>query len=157
LGYFAYILLYRYPSKYIDKHFQEFFNQYLSISSLVPYIYDENQFLIIRNKLFPQPSIKEMQTAKRIAHLATNRVDQSNKFDKNFFLHFTHEKRLESLKRDIHKIYEEVFQDTEASDIRLIVGHRNSRNTTLELIDKQPRSSLIKLKPIKSKTKLIYK
>jgi hypothetical protein len=75
---------------------------------------------------------------------------------KNLFFHYTHEKRLEPLKRDIHKIYEEAFQGTEASDIRLIVGHRNSRNITLELMQKQPRSCLIRLKPIKSKIKLLY-
>jgi hypothetical protein len=53
------ILVCRYPSKYIDTHFQEIFIQHFSISSLIPLIYDENQFLLIRNKLFAQFSVKK--------------------------------------------------------------------------------------------------
>jgi hypothetical protein len=115
-------------------------------------INDENQFLMLQNKLFSQPSVKETQISRQIANIPTNEDDQPNKkFEKTLFLHYTHEKRLDSLKRDIHKIYSEVFQGTAASDIRLIIGHRNSRNIQSELIQKRPHGAFVKLKPIKSK------
>jgi hypothetical protein len=112
---------------------------------------------MLRNKLFAQPSVKEIQTSRQIANIETNQYDQSNKkFEKTIFLHYTHEQRLDSLKRDIHKIYSEVFQGTEASDVRLVIGHRNSRNTQSELIQKRPHAAFVKLKPIKSKLSLPY-
>lgn len=125
----------RYPSKYIDTYVREFFNEHISISSFQPLINDENQFLMLRSKLFAQPSIKEMQIGREKAKTETHKDHQPNKkFEKTLFLHYRHEQRLDSLKRDIHKIYSEVFQGTEASDIRLIIGHRNSRNIQSELI-----------------------
>ncbi|CAF3618926.1 unnamed protein product, partial [Rotaria socialis] len=48
------------------------------------------------------------------------------------------------LKRDIHKIHSETFQGTPAMEIRLIVGHRNHRNTGHELVEKRPHPSLLK-------------
>ena len=39
----------RYPSKYIDTHYRRFFVQHHPTSSLIPLIYDENQFLLIEN------------------------------------------------------------------------------------------------------------
>ncbi|CAF4506853.1 unnamed protein product [Rotaria socialis] len=145
------MLLYNgYLSKYIDTHFQEFFAQYLPISSLVPLIYDENQFLIIRNKLFAQPSVKEIQASQEIANIERKQASKRNKFDKTLFLHYTHENRLFPFKRDIHKIYSEAFQGADAANLRLIIGHRNSRNIACELIQKKPYSSFIKLQPAKN-------
>ncbi len=72
------------------------------------------------------------------------------------FLHYIHEKGLDSLKRDIHQIYSDIFGETQTSDIRLIIGHRNSRNINSELIKKQPHRSLIKLKQISSRILLVY-
>jgi hypothetical protein len=86
------VLLCRYPSKYIDTYFREFFNQHISISSFLPLINDENQFLMLRNKLFSQPSVKETQISRQIANIPTKEDDQPNKkFEKTLFLHYTHE------------------------------------------------------------------
>ena len=149
--------LYRYPSKYIDTYVQEFFNELLPISSFLPLINDENQFLMLRKKLFAQPSVKEIQTRRQIANIETHGDDQRNKkFEKTLFLHYTHEHRLDSLKRDIHQIYTEVFQGITASHSRLIIGHRNSRNTQLELVQKRPHSGFVKLKTVKSMGFLPY-
>ncbi|CAF1418091.1 unnamed protein product [Adineta steineri] len=141
-----FMLLYNgYPSKYIDQHFQKFFASHLSNSSLIPMIYDENEFLIIRKKLFAQSSVKEIQMNRQIDNIGIKQTDKPNKFDKTLFLHYTHEKRLEPIKRDIHKIYSDVFQGTEAESMRLIIGHRNSRNLACELIRTRPYASFIKL------------
>lgn len=110
---------------------------------------------MLRNKLFAQPSVKEKQTSSQIDNIQTNARDQSNKkLHNTLFLHYTHEQRLDSIKRDIHNIYSEVFQGTTALDIRLIIGHRNSRNIQLELVQTRPYSTFVKLKKLKSK--LLY-
>ena len=106
---------------------------------------------MMRNKLFTQPSVKEIQMSRAITTIETTHDNKSNKFEKALRLHYTHEERLHPLKRDIHKIYAEVFQGTAAANIRLVVGHRNSRNLQAELIQKRPHSSFVKLKPLQSK------
>jgi len=59
-------------------------------------INDENQFLMLRNKLFAQPSVKETQMNRQLANIETNEDDKSNKkFEKTLFIHYTHEKRLD--------------------------------------------------------------
>ena len=59
-----------------------------------------------------------------------------------------------SLKRAIHKIDSESFQGTPAIQIRLIVGHRNHRNTSHELVPKRAHPSL--LKPIQLPRKIYF-
>ncbi|CAF3346293.1 unnamed protein product, partial [Rotaria socialis] len=130
---------------------------------MIPFIDDENQFLTMRHSLLAQPSVKERETQHRIATAGLNeqtnddditekttaittlsKGKKPNKFTNTLFLHYTHEKRLTSLKSGIHNIYSETFQGTPAMDIRLIVGHRNHRNTEHELVEKRPHSSLLK-------------
>jgi hypothetical protein len=108
----------RYPSKYIDTYVREFFNEHISISSFLPLVNHENQFLMLRKKLFAQSSVKEIQIGCQKVDKETHEDDQPNKkFEKTLFFHYAHEQRLDSLKRDIHKIYCEVFQGTAASYI----------------------------------------
>lgn len=130
----------------MDTHFRAFFNRYTSLKTFLPLIHDENQFLIVTNKLIAQPSIQEKQINRQIAHTEEKHLTKDNTSEQRLHIHYTHEKRFGSLKRDIHQIYSEVFQNTDASKIRLIIGHRNSRNIQCELIQKQPSSSFIKLK-----------
>ncbi|CAF1231422.1 unnamed protein product, partial [Rotaria magnacalcarata] len=158
------MLLYNgYPSTYIDIHFRKFFGNAISQSSMIPFIDNENQFLIMRNRLLPRASAKERETQHRIAAVRLNeetkdtndkekrtmittipKQNKQNKFANTLFLHYTHEKRLHSMKRQIHKIFSETFQDTLAMNLRLIVGHRNHRNIGHELIQKRPTASILK-------------
>ncbi|CAF1489796.1 unnamed protein product [Adineta steineri] len=101
--------------------------------------------LLYNGKLLAQSSVKEIQINRQIDSIGIKQTDKPNKFDKTLFLHYTHEKRLEPIKRDIHKIYSDVFQGTEAESMRLIIGHRNSRNLARELIRTRPYASFIKL------------
>jgi hypothetical protein len=48
-------------------------------------------------------------------------------------IHYTHEKRFDSLKRDMHKIYHTDFQNTPVDDIKMIVGTRNRRDARNDL------------------------
>jgi hypothetical protein len=65
-----------------------------------------------------------------------------NKEDK-FFVHYTHEKRFQSLKRDMHQLYEETFRKTPAIYSKLIVGNRNRRNAQHELVHKRPKKTFL--------------
>ncbi|CAM4973951.1 unnamed protein product [Rotaria socialis] len=148
---------------YIDKNFRKFFTISISQISMIPFMNNEDQFLTMKRKLLAQPSVKERQTQDRIDKATTekdinyNNIEERktnitivskqskpNKHTHTIFLHYTHEKRLSNLKRDIHKIYSELFQGTPAMKMRLIVGHRNHRNIGNELIQKRPHSSLLK-------------
>jgi CRISPR/Cas system endoribonuclease Cas6 (RAMP superfamily) len=71
--------------------------------------------------------------------------------EKKLIIHYTHEKRLESLKRDMHRIYHDVFKNTPVEDLKLIVGTRNRRDARNELIRKRPSQRLLKNKPRRSK------
>ncbi len=86
-----------------------------------------------RNSLLARPTVRELQVDKRIAspRLKVNinnqdrdnntiREKKANKFENSLFLHYPHEKRLQGLKRDIHKIYSETFQGSPTMNVRLI-------------------------------------
>jgi hypothetical protein len=62
--------------------------------------------------------------------------DQRNK---RLIIHYTHEQRLASSKKDFHHIWDNVFKDTEVTKTKLIVGNRNRRKTTRELVSKRPK------------------
>ncbi|CAM4955562.1 unnamed protein product [Rotaria socialis] len=168
------MLLYNgYPSRYIDTHFRKFFDNSISLVSMIPFMNNEEQFLTKRKSLLAQPSVKERETKHRIDKAVgldgevhqkniqekkttiaiVPKQTKPNLFTNTLFLHYTHEKRLSSVKRDIHRIYSEIFQDTQAMEIRLIVGYRNHRNTGHELIQKRPHSSLLKPTPLPNTTR----
>ncbi len=66
-------------------------------------------------------------------------------------VHYTHEKRFHSFKRDMHHIYDHTFQNQIDQDIKMIVGNRNRRDAKKELIHKRPKQYLIKNQTHKSK------
>ena len=66
-------------------------------------------------------------------------------------VHYTHEKRFYSLKREIHQIYRDVFKNTPVEDLKLIVGTRNRRDARNDLIRKRPQRALLQNKQRKSK------
>ena len=123
---------------------------------------DEAQFCTVRRQLLAQPSVQELQTMHRIDYvdehadnptttttttaqpLPTKKPQSQN----TLFIHYTHEKRLDSFKRDMHTIYADVFQGSPAMEVKLVVGHRNSHNTQLELARKRPDSALLKPRPL---------
>ncbi len=51
----------------------------------------------------------------------------------------------------MHEKYEDVFKNTPAMDVKLIVGNRNRRVAKNDLIRKRPLKSLLKNKIFKSK------
>ncbi|CAF1389023.1 unnamed protein product [Rotaria magnacalcarata] len=66
-------------------------------------------------------------------------------------VHYTHEKRFQTFKSDMHQVYDNIFKVTPAADVKLIVGNKNRRSGKTELICKRPKQSLLINKPVKSK------
>ena len=48
------------------------------------------------------------------------------------------------MKRDMHQVCDEIFQNTPAIDAKITVGNRNRRNLNNELIRKRPRKPLLR-------------
>jgi hypothetical protein len=76
---------------------------------------------------------------------------KDNQLAKKMIVHYTHEKRFHSFKRDIHRILGNTFQKQIDKDIKLIVGNRNRQNAQKELVRKRPKQSLLKNNIQKSK------
>ena len=68
---------------------------------------------------------------------------QSESKKNKLILHYTHEKRFASFKRDMHHIYHTVFYQTPAAERRIIVGNRNRPDAGRELIRKRPKPSIL--------------
>jgi len=51
----------------------------------------------------------------------------------------------------MHHIYENIFNNTPAMDLKLIVGNRNRRNQRNDLVQKRPKKALLQYQPRKSK------
>ncbi|CAF4588243.1 unnamed protein product, partial [Rotaria socialis] len=152
-----------YPSSFIDKIFRKFFSGYISSRSFLPFIDNEDQFLHMRIALSGQPSRQQSQVEIRIASLTTNNEHLSeelekkqeitiqekkkpNEFQNKLIIHYTHEKRFNTRKRDLHRIFQETFANTSILETKLIVGNRNQKSIMKELIRKRPRQDILKNK-----------
>lgn len=107
----------------------------------------------MRHKVLEQPTAKQSQVATQAATADLDneptdddqpiaQPEPTNQGDK-LFIHYRHEKRFESCKRDLHRVYEDVFKDTTAMYTKLIVGNRNRRDAQNELIRKRPPRTLL--------------
>ncbi|CAF4698875.1 unnamed protein product [Rotaria socialis] len=154
---------YSYPSSFIDKIFRKIFSGYISSRSFLPFIDNEDQFLHMRIALSGQPSRQQSQVEMRIATLTTNNEHlieelekkqevpiqekkKPNEFQNKLIIHYTHEKRFNTRKRDLHRIFQETFANTSILETKLIVGNRNQKSIMKELIRKRPRQAILKNK-----------
>jgi hypothetical protein len=114
-------------------------------------INSENDFNLIRRMLLNKPAIPEYQIASRIAKtidvtsnekvdnpLVEAKFSKQRKLQNNLIIHYTHEKRFQNNKTDIHKLWNRTFGQTPVMNTRLIIGARNSPNTTRELVYRRP-------------------
>jgi hypothetical protein len=135
--------------------------QYINTNSFTSLITDRTQFYLLRRKILAQPTIRQTQVRRSIASANTN-TEQSedstvtkhgNVTDlrDRFFIHYTHEKRFLPFKRDMHRLYEQVFQQAPAMAIKIVVGNRNRRDVSKELIQKRPKQYLLLNKQTKTK------
>ncbi|CAF2090113.1 unnamed protein product, partial [Rotaria magnacalcarata] len=117
----------------------------------------------MRIALSGQPSRQQSQVEMRIATVTTDNehlIEESdkkqeltiqenkkpNELQNKLIIHYTHEKRFNTRKRDLHRIFQETFANTPIIETKLIVGNRNQKSTIKELIRKLPRQELLKNK-----------
>ena len=74
----------------------------------------------------------------------TTQNEKITKFENTLFIHYTYEKRFQSMKRDLHMIYEDLFSQSANGNVKMIVGTRNRRSAYHELIRKRPPRFLLK-------------
>ncbi|CAM4752279.1 unnamed protein product [Rotaria magnacalcarata] len=76
---------------------------------------------------------------------STTKLDTATitNYQEKLFIHYTHEKRFNVFKRDMHHVYEDTFKSTPAMYTNLIVGNRNRRQASDELIHKRPTQTFL--------------
>ncbi|CAF1536747.1 unnamed protein product, partial [Rotaria magnacalcarata] len=163
------MLLYNsYPSTFIENEFHRYLSDYISTSPFLPLINNEKKFFQLRQKLLGQPTPRQSQVAlsaatadidndqvadetKQLTESATKLDTKITNYEEKLFLHYTHEKRFQVCKRDMHHVYEHIFKSTPAMYTKLIVGNRNRRQATNELIRKRPKKKFLQNNVTQSK------
>ena len=122
----------------------------------------------MRNKILGLPTARQSQVAlsASIANIDNDQTDENpvelskptaetaNKqkhYGNKQFVHYTHEQRFHSFKRDMHQVSEDIFKETSAMHAKIVVGNRNRRDAKNELIRKRPPKRLLQNKPTHSK------
>jgi hypothetical protein len=106
--------------------------------------------MFIRDYLLNKPTVTEHQIASRIAKtldpnnndtmddsLVQIRLRQKSKWVDNLIIHYKHEARLASYKKDIHQLWNQIFKNTPFMNTKLIIGHRNSPNMTKTVVHRR--------------------
>jgi hypothetical protein len=57
----------------------------------------------------------------------------------HLIIHYIREKRFQINKKAIHQLWNQLFQQTPVIETRRIVGHRNNRNLTKELVHRRQK------------------
>jgi hypothetical protein len=127
----------------------------LRISSIIPLLEIENDFIFISSYLLYRLTPTEQQIVTRkaeaihsIRHNPTNDpLDQislkpKSEWIENLIIHYAHEARLTTYKRDIHQLWDQTFKETPVVKTKLIVGNRNNPNATQTLVRSRPAKKL---------------
>jgi hypothetical protein len=107
--------------------------------------------MFIRDHLLYKPTITEHQIALRIANtldpstsdtindpLLRTRRPQKSKWTNKVILHYKHEARLKTYKKDIPQLWSQIFNNNEVMNTKLIIGNKNNANTTKTLVRRCP-------------------
>ncbi|CAF3936480.1 unnamed protein product [Rotaria sp. Silwood1] len=96
----------------------------------------------------------EQPLSATIPRLPTTTTEQGTKtkFQDKAIIHYTHEKRFTTTKKDMHEIFRKAFKCLAIEALRLIVGHRSSPSTQRELIRKRPQPKHLTFKGQQNKT-----
>ncbi|CAF1549784.1 unnamed protein product [Adineta ricciae] len=124
--YIKLMLLYNgYPPRFIYAIFKAFLGIHMpSLSSTVmSWIEYEKQYFQIRTSRLKQPTSDEQRSQNRIStitdesteeqgkdKLTANKQQKQDKWNKCLIIHYTHEQRLASYKRDIHQRWDGIFK-----------------------------------------------
>ena len=80
---------------------------------------------------------EEKTATTAMTKTTVNSEQKGAKANNRLLLHYTHEKRFDSYKRDIHQIWSETFGNTPVIEVKVIVGNRNNRDARSELVRKR--------------------
>jgi hypothetical protein len=112
----------------------------------------------MRNKLLGEPTSRQSQielsattagmdndqTDDQIIEQPTTTDNKPTNYGARFFVHYTHEQRFNTLKKDMHQVYDDIFQNTPAMYTRMVVSTRNRRDAKHEVIRKRPKRTLLR-------------
>lgn len=162
------MFLLRYPSHFIENQFTRFFSDHLLFYSFLPMIENEKQYQLLRDRIRLKSITKSWQTNPNVTRneIGPNRshpdklpsstsnsptpmLSDKTKQQDRIIIHYIHEGRFRSFKKDLHQIHQNVFKNTPALGTRLIVGNRNRRSAKFELIRKRPSRKLLKNIPLR--------
>ncbi len=68
-------------------------------------------------------------------------LKKQDKWNTCLIVHYKHEQRLATYKKDLHQIWNSTFIHTPIYYTKLIVGTCNNRNNTRELVSKNPSTT----------------
>ena len=139
------------------------------MSPFQPYVHDEQGFTRLRHKILGLVTTRPSQVDAR-ASIADVNNDALNEEDTRpttttttmksttvvnethedrLIVHYTHERRFERMKRQMHQIYDATFRNTPAENVKMVVGSRNQKDARNDLIRKRPNRALLQNKPTK--------
>ena len=141
------------------------------MSPFLPHIDNEKEFSFKSNQLFGQSATLQIPTAMDMPTIANNNEftatntfeiktsikriqNQKKSYQDKLIIHYKHEKRFRSFKRDLHQIHDAIFKNSPVYYVKLIVGHKNRRSARHELIRKRPKTLILKNVTKKSKPHL---
>lgn len=90
------------------------------------------------------PMIEPSTVLEATTTSETKQTEKIAKFNQTLFIHYSHEKRFQSMKRGLHEVHEGLFSQSANRNVKMIVGTRNRRSANHELIRKRPPSFLLK-------------
>jgi hypothetical protein len=96
--------------------------------------------------------IDQLDNTEEMEPMKSNTKKSTKKpYENKIIIHYTHEKRFQPFKRDMHKIYEDTFKNSPAMAVKIIVGNRNRPDAKHELVRKRPKQAILQNKTIESK------
>ena len=122
------LLLNKYPPKFIDRHYQRFFQTLTG---------EREPKLLL--------SVRHSEFRDQVLDIGWNKKEKPGiNFNKDIMLHFTYTPSLARFGSRFHQIWQEIFEDTPLSDIPVIFAHRLTDNLKNILVHKKPSKAAIK-------------
>lgn len=134
--------MYSYPHSFIDYQFDKFSPESRSWSSFLPLINNEQQYQLLHTKMCNQSRSQIISLSNDVTD-PTPVLSKAQNTAKKLILHYKHERRFQSFKRDMHQLYTDIFNNTPAMEVKLLVGNCNRRNATHLLVRKKPALSIL--------------
>lgn len=122
------LLLNKYPSYFIDRHFRRFFKELTG--------QDDSKLLL---------GARHSEFRDKVLDIGWNKKEKRGiDFNKDILVHFTYTPSLARFGARFHQIWQEIFEETPLSDISVIFAHRLTDNLKNILVHKKPSKKVIK-------------